>query len=202
MTDYRADEAWRRALMFFSVCIAVAAFAGTLRMLFTRPPVLPGQWVDAAWWLATAFVSVYTVFAYAWYWPQGTVTHGRPLRPIAATLFGCLWGFCQGALLLSAFLAVASLQFGTVPTVLITFAAYAVFAGLWQSRYWDVYVSPPHNIESWNLRKVLVCHVPFLLLALAHLSVYGNAAIFIVWQMLALTASCRAMHFPAPGDRQ
>ena len=80
------------------------------------------------------------------------------------------------------------------------YAIYSVFAGLWQSRFWDVYVSPVHNIESWNMRKVFVCHTPFLVLALTHLGVYGNGAIFVAWQILALMASAWAMHFPAPGD--
>ena len=59
-------------------------------------------------------------------------------------------------------------------------------------------MAPPHNIESWNLRKVLVCHVPFLLLALTHLAVFDNGLLFVLWQAAAMTFAAWHMRFPPP----
>ena len=34
--------------------------------------------------------------------------------------------------------------------------AVGTFLGLWHALYWDRKVAPEHNIEAWNLRKVLL----------------------------------------------
>ncbi len=169
-------------------------------MLLQTPLASGLQLQDACWWAATAAVTAYVGFAYFYFWPRGTLCYGRQLRPAFALFFGFVWGACQGLLMLSVFRYVQG--FGLAPqwTVLIMFIVYSTFSGLWQSQFWDVYVSPPHNIEEWNLRKVLVCHVPFLLFALLHLAIYDNAAVFILWQIMALMSCSWVMRFPAPGD--
>lgn len=200
MESYSARRAWVRASCYFAVCIGIAWLSGTLEQLVSARVVTDAQLDDVRWWMSFVVVSAYVRFAYFYYWPKGTVTHGRVLRPGYALLFGFLWGACQGLLFLSLYRYVQSFGTGIIANIAIMFVAYSVFSGLWQSLYWDKYVSPPHNIEEWNLRKVLVCHTPFLLLALTHLAIYDNGAIFVLWQAVAMMASACKMHFPAPGD--
>jgi hypothetical protein len=198
MTQYDPSKAWLRASIYFATCIAIGWASGTLAALGAAPLASDAQINSGFWWLATVGVTSYVVFAYFFFWPKGTLSHGRPLRAGYALLFGFLWGACQGLLMLSVFRFIQSFGLDMLWTVLIMFTIYATFSGLWQSLFWDVYVSPEHNIAEWNLRKVLVCHVPFLILALLHLAVYQNAAIFILWQVMALVKSSWVMRFPAP----
>lgn len=200
MKSYSAKKAWMRASVYFAACVGIAWWSGTLVELLASPIATEAQFNDLHWWLSVIVVSAYVKFAYFYYWPKGTVTHSRELRPGYALLFGFFWGSCQGLLFLTVYRYVQSFDLGTLANVVIMFVAYSVFSGLWQSRYWDIYVSPEHNIEEWNLRKVLVCHTPFLLLALSHLAIYDNGAIFVLWQAIAMMASAWNMHFPAPDD--
>ncbi len=198
MSVYSPRKAWLRASVFFAVCIAIAAFAGTFSTLL--PVVAPGQASDPYWLLATAVVTSYMAFAYFWIWPQGTVTLGRQLHPGFALLFGLFWGGCQGLLMLTVFRFVASFELGVILNVVIMFVVYSAFSGAWQSQYWDIYVSPEHNIPEWNVRKVAIAHTPFLLLALIHLALFDNGFIFVAWQAIAMMASAWNMHFPSPFD--
>ncbi len=200
MASYDSKKAWTIAAGWFVVCIATAVVSGALGVVLASPPATPGQRGDPTWLAATLTVTAYVLFAYGYYWPKGTESRGRPLRPAWTLLFGLLWGISQGLLMLSIFLWLGRAGLTGAVLGIVMFIVYSAFAGLWQSRFWDIHVSPPHNIEAWNLRKVLVCHVPFLVLALIHLTVWGNAAIFVGWQVVALLLSSWVMHFPAPGD--
>ena len=201
MTTVRPSAAWLRAGAYFAICLALSFYTGVLASVLSWPPVSDSDLADPRWWGMTAVVTAYTLFAYAFFWPRGTVTHGRPRRVAAGLVFGSLWGFCQGQLMLVVVWLAEQLALPTVFTIAMAFAVWSVFAALWQSLYWDVRVAPPHNIEAWNLRKVLISHMPFLLLCLVHYAMYGNAALFVAWQVIALVASSLAMRFPSPFDR-
>lgn len=197
---YSPKKAWVRASVYFAVCLTVSWYFRVLQDLWQQPIALASQLADPLWWLATILVSAYVVFAYVYYWPKGTVTHGRSLRPFAVLLFGFLWGFAQGQLVLVIYDLIEGLGLSAVWNVVIMFGVISNLTAVWHSRYWDIYVSPDHNVYEWNLRKVLVAHTPYLLLSVTHLAIFGNAALFVAWQVLALTASAFAMRFPAPND--
>ena len=192
---YSPRAAWGRALVYFTVCLALAETAGVLRDIgeirFPR---------DADWIVATTLVTLYALFAYAYFWPLGTETHGRPRRVLAGTAFGVLWGVSQGALLLTVYGLLESIGWAPSLTVAAVFVTWSVLTAAWHSQYWDIYVSPKHNIESWNLRKVLVAHMPFLLLCLAHYAIWDHEYLVIAWHVIALTASALTMRFPSPRD--
>jgi hypothetical protein len=196
---YRASHAWLRAVVYFIVCLAASWHFGILERLFTDPLYDP-QELSASWWILTLLVSADVVFAYFWFWPQGTVTHGRPRRITAGIAFGILWGCCQGQLMLVVYELIAGQGFAIAVNVALMFLVWSVWTALWHSRYWDVKVAPEHNIEEWNLRKVLVAHVPFLILSTTHYALFGNVALFVAWQIVALMASTLFMRFPAPRD--
>lgn len=196
--EYNARGAWLRASVFFTACLLVSAYFGVLQRLFSEPLVANGQLGDSTWRVLTLVVSAQVVFGYFYFWPKGTVTHGRPRRLFAGIVFGFLWGFCQGQLMLVTYDLIATAGLSAAINVGLMFVVWSVWAALWQSRYWDIKIAPEHNIAAWNLRKVLIVHVPFLLLCVSHYALFGNTGLFIFWQILALTASTLVMRFPAP----
>lgn len=197
---YTARGAWLRAGVYFAACLLASAYFGVLQRLFSEPVVTDGQLADPVWQVLTLVVLAQVVFGYFYFWPKGTVTHGRPRRLLAGIILGFLWGFCQGQLMLVTFDLIATASLGTAVNVGLMFVVWSVWAALWQSRYWDIRIAPEHNIAAWNLRKVLVAHVPFLLLSVTHYALFANTILFVAWQVVALTASALAMRFPAPGD--
>ena len=199
---YNPAHAWLRASAYFAACFAIAWFLGVPQSLLTEPLVSEIQLGDGRWWFATGFVTCYVLFAYAWFWPRGTVTLGRTGNPVVTRLFGVLWGAAQGQLIVALYFAAERLGFADIVTSIITIAVYSTWAGLWQSRYWDIYVAPEHNIPAWNTRKVLVAHVPYLVMSVLHLMTFRNVGLFVIWQIMALTASSWAMRFPAPWQKE
>jgi hypothetical protein len=180
---------WLRAAAYFAVCLVVAAGSGVL------PDVLHG--VGDADPLAVAGLLVLEVVAYGVIWPIGTYVLDRP-RDWVSPAFGLVWGLCEGQLLLSGYVLVEQLGLGRAATVALAFLLLSAFQGVWHAAYWDVHVAPEHNVPEWNLRKVLLCHVPNLLATLTFYAVSGSAVWFVVLQTVSLVLSATAMRFPRP----
>ena len=195
--DYSPRRAWLFGCLYFTVCLVIAVVSGVLHRVFAEPLVSSSRLSDGVWIGATALVTAHVSFGYLYFWPRGTTAHGRPRHP-GALVFGIAWGIAQAMLVLSLFEWLDRITGVRWLSASLTIAGWSMFAGLWQSRFWDVHVAPDHNIREWNLRKVLVVHVPFLVLSVAHFAAYGNAAVFVAWWVLALAASAWAMRFPAP----
>ena len=68
--------------------------------------------------------------------------------------------------------------------------AISAFTGIWQDQYWDRLVSPEHNIAAWNARKVVLCHVPNLVVTLTFLPEPGSIAM-VGAGILALAGAAR-----------
>ncbi len=66
----------------------------------------------------------------------------------------------------------------------------------YQLGWWDIHVSPPHNLRATNNGKVLFAHQPFLIASLGFLLVYGNVGIYVILNALALCCSAVALRFP------
>ena len=171
-----SDPRYRRAAAYFAVCLAVAV--AVRPSLSLEAPVLP-----------VAGCLLLVLVAYGLVWPLGTVTLGRP-RDGASTAFGLVWGVCEGLLMLSVAVLLGSAW--------LSFAVLAAFLGAFHAAWWDRRVAPVHNIASWDLPKVLLCHVPNLACSLALLAAYDAGGWFVLLQVLALTLSARAMRFPRP----
>jgi len=199
---YSPRLAWFRAGIYFIACFAIAWWMGVPQTVFEQPLVSEIQLGDSTWWIATSVVTAHVLFAYLYFWPRGTVTHNRTGHPVATPLFGLLWGAAQGQLAVSLYFAVEMFGVGDAVTAGLVIVIYSTWSGLWQSRFWDVYVTPEHNIPEWNTRKVLVAHVPYLILSVMHLMTFRNVGLFIIWQIVALTSSAWAMRFPTPWDKR
>lgn len=192
---YDARAAWMRGGIYFVICFLVSWFSGIAPSLLQREAWLPNP-LTATWGAFAAVCLLIIIVGYFVIWPMGTETHGRPLSWPAVLVFGLLWGLSQGQLFASIWSWPARYFSSDWVVVGIAFIVIATFNGLWHSQFWDIYVSPIHNIEAWNLRKVLLVHVPNLLCTLTFLTLYRNVGLFVALQTLALVGSAYFMHFP------
>ena len=191
-------QRWRRAAAYFAGCIALAWLTGVLDKVLTGSPLGTGSWSDPAFVLAVVGCCLIEVIAYGVVWPRGTYTLDRPRDLPAQVPFGLVWGCCEGLLLLSIWALVARTGWPTAAVALGTFAVASVVQGGWHAAYWDRKVAPEHNIPSWNLPKVLLCHVPNLAATLSFLAVYDAPLLFVGFQTISLVLSTVAMRFPRP----
>jgi uncharacterized membrane protein len=195
LRDERGTRPLAAAGIYFAVCWLVAAGTGVLGDLVDGP--LSGQGHDGAgWWLLSAWCLSHVVVAYWVIWPIGTYTLDRRRHEPSVLAYGIVWGVSQGLLFLSVLERVARVVDGRAARVAVAFVALSVFQGAWHALVYDRLVSPPHNDPAWNLRKVLLCHVPTLLLTLWHVVTYGAPAFFLLCQVIALTGSSWFMRWP------
>lgn len=196
---YSPRSAWRRALIYFSCCFAVAGATGVLRQLAAAAPTLRlgSSGVET---LVGIAVLAQLLFAYGYFWPRGTTHQNRPQRRLLQAGFGLLWGTAQAVMMLSMFSLLEALLANRLATAAATFFLTATLTGYWHGRYWDIRVAPDHNVREWNLRKVLLAHAPFLMFTLLHYALTANAYMFVAAHALALMASSLVMRFPAPWD--
>ncbi len=189
IVEYRSGRAWLLAGIYFAACLAVSAAAGVLPAILSTPLIPPQDLANPAWVAAAVLCLVVVIVGYWVIWPRGTETHGRRLQPGAVILFGLLWGISQGQLFAAIWNVADRLVAPPWLVVLISFLVIATFQGLWHSRFWDIHVSPPHNIEAWNLRKVLFVHIPNLLVTLSFLTLFHSLGMFVLFQTVALVGS-------------
>ena len=193
---YNPRLAWIRAAIYFVVCFAIAHFTGALQMALAQPLASAENLQDVKWILFTLVCIAIEVWGYVYLWPRGTLTHGRQLYWSVVLTFGLLWGLSEGLLFLSVFVLASKLIASKIVVWLISFTVISTFLGLWHQFYWDIYVAPEHNIQEWNIKKVLFAHIPNIVITLTYLSLYGNAGIFVLCQTFALVASTYFMRFP------
>jgi NAD(P)-dependent dehydrogenase (short-subunit alcohol dehydrogenase family) len=202
---YDTRAAWLRAFAYFSFTWSLAMASGTVPTILANPLVLPGQASSPLWIAFTVLVFAVVIVGYWIIWPIGTRPHGRTIVVPDTVLFGIAWGVSEGLLFGSVWLLAkrfwdALLGAGTAADFAIVFTTIlglSAFIGLWHALYWDVHVSPLHNIAEWNIRKVLLAHNPNLILTSIYVTAWENLAIFVLLQAVALLGSALAMPFPS-----
>jgi hypothetical protein len=188
--------AWMRALLYFSVILVISWATGVLKVLVHAPAVAPGHLASSLWQALTAAWLAVLVWAYVYWWPRGTLTHDRKLYLLPQILFGLAWGFTSGQLTLVLWAVIEEFGFARWGTALLVFVVLAGYGQIYQSGWWDIHVSPPHNIRATNAKKVLFGHMPFLCIALAHFTLFGDALLFVAFHAAVLACSAVAMRFP------
>ena len=88
----------------------------------------------------------------------------------------------------------------------VCYLVLSLFIGLWHAVYWDIYIAPEHNVLEWNIRKVILCHNPNVIVTTAYVTLFGNLGVYVGLQAVALFGATIAMPFPSfrtaqPGDR-
>ncbi len=201
---YDTRAAWLRACTYFAAAWAIAFASGTVSTIAANPLVLPGQTSNWLWWVTGLAALAVVLVGYGFIWPAGTRPHGRRIVWPDTLVFGLAWGVSEGLLFGSVWLVAkrgyeAWLGTGgladalTLATLVIVLSA---FVGLWHALYWDIHVSPEHNIAEWNSRKVLLAHTPNLVVAGIWVTAYENLGLYVALQALALLLSTMAMPFP------
>jgi len=193
---YSPPLAWMRAGLYFSVVLVLSWLTGVLRVLVHAPCVPPGDLGNPLWLGLTGLWIGVTLWAYVYWWPRGTLTHDRRLHLLPQALFGLAWGFASGQLTLVMWAVLEEFGLGRWVTALLVFFLLSGYGQVYQSAWWDIQVSPPHNIRATNAKKVLFGHMPFLLVGLTHFALFGNALVFVGFHMAALACSAVAMRFP------
>ncbi len=190
------EARWTRAGIAFSAFVVAAWWTGVLDRLLQGEVVANSA---TGWFIpATIAVLVLEVVAYWVIWPIGTFTLDRPAVPAVQAAFGAVWGLAQGLAFLSLFAAAEIITTSKAWAFGVAFLLISAFQGVWHDQYWDVHVSPEHNMPEWNVRKVLICHIPNITASLAHLWFFESPALFVLFQAVALTGSTMAMRFPVP----
>lgn len=193
---YDPQKAWLRAGLYFTVCFIVSWAAGVLPVLRSVQIASVEQIRSPVWWGSTAVLTSIVLVGYGFIWRRGTYAHGRSLFVFQSLIFGIVWGFATGELLLSVWSIIEKTGFGPVAAAIGTFLVGGSLNGLWHAKYWDSNVSPDHNILECNKTKILLAHFPNLIFSLGHLAIFGNPYVFVLMQILALTISTFAMRFP------
>ena len=187
---------WLRAGLYFGAALIFSWSTGVFQTVVHSPLATAEQLANPVWLTFTVVCFAVVVWAYVYWWPRGTLTHGRKLYLIPTLLYGLAWGACTGFLYLSIYSVIELFQFPRLVTAILLVVILSVYNMNYQLGWWDIHVSPPHNIKSTNTGKVMLAHNPFLLTSLAYLVIYGNIGIYVILNTCALGASAVAMKFP------
>lgn len=193
---YSPHLAWIRGGIYFASCFILSILTGVFQTLISKPIATSENFSYIYWWIFTFVCAIVIYIAYFIIWRRGTLTHGRELHKPSVLTFGLLWGLSEGQLILSIWAIVEKFSSNIFFIGIVSFLIISTFKGLWQSQYWDIYVSPEHNIPEWNLKKVLLGHIPNLIFTLIYLAMFGNVLIFLLFQTSGLMICTYYMHFP------
>jgi hypothetical protein len=188
--------AWIRAGLYFGAALILSWSLGVFQTVVHSPLATSAQLGDTTWVVFTACCFGVVGWAYFYWWPRGTLTHGRKLYLVPTVIYGLAWGLCTGLLYLSIYAILEQFQFPRLVNAVVFVLLLSVYNMNYQLGWWDMHVSPPHNIKATNAGKVLGAHNPFLFSSLAYLLIYGNVGIYVMLNGLALCASSVAMKFP------
>ncbi len=197
---YSPKLAWIRAWVYYCIVILFSWVSGALGYVLSHPLIPEGRFDDTVWLIVIAACWLVSIWGYVYWWPKGTLTHGRKLHLLPATVHGIFWGLCAGLLYLSMYAMLEQFGFPGIVNALLLVAVLSVFNLNYQVGWWDIYVSPRHNLKATNNGKVAFAHQPFLIASLTLLVMYGDAGMYVLLTVFALTCSAIAMRFPAFWD--
>jgi hypothetical protein len=185
-----------RASLYFCGVLTVSWVSGVFKTVVQMPLTTPQQLADPVWVSFAVLCFAIVIWAYGYWWPRGTLTHGRKLYFVPTALYGLIWGACAGLLFLTIYAILEHFQFPRLVNAILLVMLLSVYNMNYQLGWWDIHVSPPHNIKATNVGKVLLSHNPFLISSLAFFVIYGNAGIYVILNACALGASAVALRFP------
>jgi len=188
--------AWIRAWVYYVFVLLISWITGALGYVLEQPLIAPERLQDTGWLLLIAACWLVAIWGYAYWWPRGTITHGRKLYLLPTLVHGFFWGLCAGLVYLSMYAMLEQFGFPGIVNAILLIGVVSVYSLNYQLGWWDIYVSPPHNLRATNNGKVALAHQPFLLVTLTLLILYGDAGMFVLLYAFAMTCSAIAMRFP------
>ena len=195
---WKPGAAWTRALIYFAFCNIFITASGTLEHIFSQPLFTEIQVTNPYWIAYCIFCFVYVFFAYWVLWARMTLTFDRKYYLGSEIVFGIIWGFSTGGLLLSFYHLWSLISAPGWVIYLLSFVSLGFWQYVIHDYFWDIYVSPEHDTPKSIIIKTAVCHVPNMAIALGFLSIWNNYFLFITIFMFALVASTIFQKFPAP----
>jgi len=193
---YSPKLAWVRAWIYYCFVIVFSWVTGILGIVVSEPLIAEGRWQDTTWIIVVSACWLVSIWGYVFWWPRGTLTHGRKLYFIPAAIHGLFWGFAAGLLYVSIYALLEQFALPGIVNALMLVAIVAVYNMNYQVGWWDIFVSPRHNIKATNNGKVALAHQPFLIATLTLLVMYGDAGMFVLLTSFVMTCSAVAMKFP------
>ena len=100
-STYIPGAAWTRALLYMILCNIISVLSGTFDILITRPLVTASQLADWRWILFCGGCFLYIFIAYWILWAKMILTFDRKYYIGSEIVFGLLWGWSTGQVLLS-----------------------------------------------------------------------------------------------------
>ncbi|MBY9009426.1 MAG: hypothetical protein KGD74_06140 [Candidatus Lokiarchaeota archaeon] len=195
---WKPVAAWTRALIYFSFCNIFIAASGTLEQIFTRPLFTTEQISSPFWILYIIVCFIFVFIAYVIIWPRSTLTFDRKFYLSSEIVFGLIWGFSTGGLILSIYHLWSLTGISPWLIYILSYICIGVWQFFIQAYFWDIYVSPEHDTPRSIVIKTFACHLPNVTISLGFLTIWGNYAIFIFIFIIALVSSAIAQKFPAP----
>ena len=195
---WKPGAAWMRALIYFSFCNIVMAISGTLEQIIFQPIFTVEQIINPFWIIYSTICFIYIFLAYWILWSRMTLTFDRKYYIGSGIIFGVLWGFSTGGLLLSFYHIWSLIGASGWVKYLLSFISMGLWQYFIQDYFWDIYVSPEHDTPKSILIKTVICHIPNIAICLGFLTIWNNYAIYIALQTFALIASTIFQKFPAP----
>ncbi len=195
---WKPGAAWIRALIYFSICNIVFAASGSLRIIISQPIVTLSQLSNPSWIIYAVICLLYVLLAYWLLWSRMTLTFNRKLHLGSEIIFGVLWGYSTGGILLSIYNLWSLINAPGLVIYLLSYTCMGIWQYFVQDYFWDIYISPEHDTPRSIKIKTLVCHIPNLAISLGFLQIWHNYFLFILIYILALVACSIFQRFPAP----
>lgn len=204
VSEFDPLAAWLRAGILFSAFYLISWATGTMETIVTSPVATRDQIRDVSWWLWLVGLTAFILFAYYGIWARYTIRFDRKIDLFPQAVYGLIWGTALGQMLLSIWRV--STLIGNSWKVWQQWLLAYVLIGIWQwllmDMVWDVYISPEHDSPKSIKIKTMFTHIPNVTLCLIFLALYGNYAIFIALQTLALVGCSINMRMPAPWSKE
>ena len=192
------NVAWIRALIYFLLCNIFSAITGTLEVIITQPIATTEQIGDPYWILFCVACFIYIFFGYWILWARMTLTFERKFYFGSEIIFGLIWGWSTGQILLSFYHLFSMIVMPVWVLYLCSYSCMGIWQYFIQDYFWDIYVSPEHDSPKSIIIKTLFSHIPNVAICLGFLITYNNYLIFVLTQCFALIATSIFQKFPAP----
>ena len=116
-----------RAWIYYCMVILFSWVTGTLGLVLSQPLIPAGRTSDTTYLIVIAVCWLVSVWGYVYWWPKGTLTHGRKLYLIPAAVHGFFWGLCAGLLYLSMYAMLEQFGFPGIVNAIILVMILSVY---------------------------------------------------------------------------
>ena len=134
---YSPPMAWLRAGLYFLLRADLQLGPpASFKTIVSTPLATPEQLDNPMWIGFLVLCLVVVAWSYAYWWPKGTLTHGRKLYLVPTVLYGLAWGASAGLLFMSIYSIIEVFQFPRLVNALLFVAVLSVYNMNYQLGWW------------------------------------------------------------------